>query len=68
MTVGSENSFISSSHPLDVHNFTVPATLAEHFVTCSSENKPLVLHQLLSTMAGKSVLIFASSLEHTHRL
>jgi superfamily II DNA/RNA helicase len=47
--------------------YQLPATLQQHKLLCSAERKPLMLLAVLQELRGQSTVIFASSIETTHR-
>jgi|EP00505_MAST-04D_sp_SCG-Rhode-Island_P003556 ATP-dependent RNA helicase DDX51/DBP6 len=51
------------------HQYHAPEGLVEHRIVCESRDKPIVLFQLLESFRNKDrTIIFASSVEATHRL
>ena len=49
-------------------SYTTSEHLTELYLECPSSEKPLALLQILSNLDGKSGIIFASSVDSTHRL
>jgi ATP-dependent RNA helicase DDX51/DBP6 len=47
--------------------YSLPALLQQHKLVVPAQHKPLALLALLHQLAGSTVLVFASSLETTHR-
>mmetsp|Transcript_10831 Transcript_10831/g.12418 ORF Transcript_10831/g.12418 Transcript_10831/m.12418 type:complete len:217 (+) Transcript_10831:345-995(+) len=52
----------------DEFRFSLPSTLKNFMVTCTQANKPLSLIHLLKGFKNAKTLIFARSVEATHRL
>eukprot|EP00197_Chlamydomonas_leiostraca_P015958 CAMPEP_0202884200 /NCGR_PEP_ID=MMETSP1391-20130828/40555_1 /ASSEMBLY_ACC=CAM_ASM_000867 /TAXON_ID=1034604 /ORGANISM="Chlamydomonas leiostraca, Strain SAG 11-49" /LENGTH=378 /DNA_ID=CAMNT_0049567343 /DNA_START=12 /DNA_END=1145 /DNA_ORIENTATION=- len=50
------------------HRYHLPRNLQEFKLPCSAARKPLVLLALLKELAGHATVVFASSLETTHKL
>ncbi|KAF6254695.1 P-loop containing nucleoside triphosphate hydrolase protein [Scenedesmus sp. NREL 46B-D3] len=51
-----------------MHRYAVPAQLSQWRLVVPAQHKPLALLGLLHQLAGSSTIVFASSLETTHRL
>lgn len=51
-----------------LQGFSLPETLTEHVIVCELREKPMALVQLLKSFDGQPTLVFASSVEATHRL
>jgi ATP-dependent RNA helicase DDX51/DBP6 len=47
--------------------YQLPTSLQQYKILCSAERKPLMLLALLQELRGQSTVIFASSVETTHR-
>ncbi|KAM3967577.1 putative ATP-dependent RNA helicase Dbp73D [Aphomia sociella] len=52
----------------DIRKYTTPAELTEQFVTCTAENKPLVLYYFLAEQKWDKVLCFTNAAQTAHRL
>ncbi|KAF8071146.1 RH1 [Scenedesmus sp. PABB004] len=50
------------------HRYALPPALAQHRVVVPAQHKPLALLGLLHRLADTTVIVFASSLDTTHRL
>ena len=48
--------------------YAMPSTLREHMVVCHATRKPMVLLHLLVTCRHRRLIVFAGSIEATHRL
>lgn len=49
------------------HRYALPKALVQHMLVVPAQHKPLALLGLLHQLAGTTSIIFASSLETTHR-
>lgn len=52
----------------DIRKYTTPAELTEQFVTCTAENKPLILYHFLVEQKWDKVLCFTNAAQTAHRL
>ncbi|GBG27649.1 ATP-dependent RNA helicase DDX51 [Hondaea fermentalgiana] len=51
-----------------IQGFALPESLKDHILVCKSQQKPLALVQLIISFEGAPSLVFAASVEATHRL
>ncbi|XP_038053316.1 ATP-dependent RNA helicase DDX51-like [Patiria miniata] len=51
-----------------VGKYTTPVGLTEHYIQCTSGEKPLVILHLIQTLNLSQILCFANTVESTHRL
>lgn len=51
-----------------IRKYTTPAELKEEFITCSAEEKPLILYHFLTEQKWDKVLCFTNAAQSAHRL
>ncbi|XP_059045993.1 probable ATP-dependent RNA helicase Dbp73D [Achroia grisella] len=51
-----------------IRKYTTPAELTEKYITCTAENKPLVLYHFLVEQKWNKVLCFTNAAQTAHRL
>lgn len=52
----------------DHGNYIIPSGLEEHYIVCTSGEKPLIILHMLKNLGFSQVLCFTNSVESSHRL